>query len=361
MAALNYNGMIVRIALSLLMLAGAEAQALEAAYWRSDVPVRQGASRAEGRELLPAFRELLVRVTGTGSVLESPAVREAEAQVGEYIDRNEVVPAEGKRQRASLVFSEDKVTGLLLQAGFSVWEERPKVMMVWMEGAEPAIPPSAMSGRIIQESRKRGISIMRAQGLMDAMAQLPQGTELFRAPIGMWSGLAKRYDVPVVVLARALPPEEGVSGVLGEWRVIRDGVSTDFKEAFTGAEAFFAYLPHQLSELLAARSQWPELGVGQELYRVDGVGSLGAYVGVQMALGRAGIKGVMISRLESDRAWFRADRPEILPVMDARLVSIESPDGDDLVGRARASSCPLRVYRWQSDAVSGVSGSVAPE
>lgn len=246
----------------------------------SSVAFAETAGEADAGQRV-TLANLLLQQSGTASVFDSQAIQRALAD-----------PA---MLRASFGrgFDGKRVQGVLREAGFRVWAERPRLWV--LEQTPDGFQPLAGQAAFAEQAAFRGLPVSGASASADResiQSLLAGGPE-----VGLPALLEARQADALVWVKTAANAVE--------WQFIQPGHR--LKGRFQTRDDWQALLPHVLAEVLAAGFQWPE-AYGRPLLRVSGVDSLQQFAAVQQALQRIdGLQNVSLVRLDGSRAYFAVD------------------------------------------------------
>lgn len=286
--------------------------------------VAQAAERVEPVALARDLADMLVILSGTAAVVDSPRIQQA------LQDPQPLLNTSSRR------LDVPKVQQLLKDAGFRVWKTRPRLWVVSPQ-SETALTVFGTESRFEAEAQARGLpySTVRATETdAAAVSALLKGSES-----STLQDLLASHEADALVV---------VSGT--DWFFLQPGRRLD-GTVEAGSEQP-ALLPHVLSEALAARFQWPE-AYDRPLIRVQGVNHLKDFAEAQAALQQLkGLSGVSLVRLEGNTAWFAVDAPAgraLASLLDAepRLPAASSATVlKPLVQRARSEGSPVQNRAW---------------
>lgn len=245
MAALKTGGYVNRywfciVSLLVVFSNSAYAQNAKLDLYRSIVPVRSQDTSERQFAAQKGLQEVLVRMSGSASVLESPVVQEAIGKAQRYLEQFQYTRLEdsnlkqkGFEENLSLVFSPRVVKEILRDAKQPFWPEtRPKTL-VWLvenhadEGKR--FLTADMSHPLIQSLNAS--AKLRGAPLIYPLLDLDDQIAL--SPEQVWglddtaiTEASARYSPDVILLGRFSETSQGV--MLATWQIVHRGDSRVF-------------------------------------------------------------------------------------------------------------------------------------
>lgn len=299
----------------------------------SGLPQAEAAPVTQVSPLSTDLADILVILSGTAAVFDSQRLQAA---------LQDPEPLLGSNHKFDLT----RVKGLLKEAGYRPWTERPTLWVV-----QPAVDNSlsllAAVPRFYAEAKARGLPLSQVRPTSNdvtAVAEMAKGNERSVLPAFLTAHQAEA----LVVLDTT---EQGY-----HWRLLQAGRQL---EGDLPVDADVpALLPHVLAEALAASFQWPEAS-GRPLVHVRNVGNMTQFVAVQTALQQLkGVRGLSLVRVDGSNAYFAVDAPtgaELAAVLDtdARLTPEKgaNPAIRPLFLQGRKYGSPVQARVWAADNV----------
>ena len=163
-----------------------------------------------------AFKEVIVRVTGSASSLEHPKVKSARADAERYLlEYSYTIMNHNGQKRAGLYcrFDELMVNRLLKQAGLSIWGEERAVVLAWLalekNGVRRLLKPGShvAMDMLVAHSKQRGMPLKTP--LLDARDKSKLSVNdvwsVSRKPI---MSASKRYQTEGILIGKLFQDEQ---------------------------------------------------------------------------------------------------------------------------------------------------------
>jgi len=194
----------------------------------AEVPVNSQASRERTRALQTAFSEVLVRVSGHASVLQTSTISSELSRAGDYVIQFSYLSHQGQTLLQA-TFNEERVVRLLRDSEATVWSARRPQIMVWIAaqgntGIELLGRDSnhAIVDSLMQQARVRGLEL--SSPLLDLTDRLGLSASdvwgRFESPV---LAATQRYSANGMVMVRLL---EGEATAIAEWSLVLGNLRT---------------------------------------------------------------------------------------------------------------------------------------
>ncbi len=321
-------------------------------WWAEGQPGSQHAASLDAGQLRTLLQEVLVRVTGTAAVLATPEVGSLLAAPDKVVSSHSIIAAHhGSPARLVVEFSSEQLTPLLEKAGFPVWSDRPRLLVLWVQGTQLQAMPTTLSSEFMAEAHQRGLLLAKPVQDDPGAMLMPAGSNPFAAPAQLWLGLAVKSGVAGVLLVTMATPGNR-SQV--DWRVITDHQDRQFSVQVDDVLSFWPFLADQVSEVLVGKHHWPAAQGAAMQFDISDVHSEADFAGLMVSLRRQGMTDLKVRRIQGDHV-------EVLglpgaagvPITEGHLL-LQDWSGFEIPKRwkdALLSGCPWRAYRWQSGPV----------
>lgn len=297
MAALKTGGYVNRywfciVSLLVVLSNSVFAQNAKLDLYRSVVPVRSQDASERQFAAQKGLQEVLVRMSGSASVLESPSVQEAIGKAQRYLEQfqyarldNSELKQKGFEENLSLVFSARVVKEILREAKQPFWPEtRPKTLVWLVEnhiddgkrflGADSSHP---LIQSLNASAKLRGAPLIYPLlDLDDQIALSPEQVwNLNEAAIYEASA---RYHADVILLGRFSETSQGV--MLATWQIAHRGESRVFDSRSDDIAALGLDVVAPLTEWMSSiYGIVPQAQGEQKMYlNVAGIQSFGQYM-----------------------------------------------------------------------------------
>lgn len=319
--------------------------------YSAQVPVASQDSRALKLASREALAEVLVKVSGSLSVLQNPvivaALPESRSQVQQYAYTRD--DARDGQLAARFEFDASYVTRLLTQAGEPLWTANRPAVLLWlvMEDSRGRYfvnweSAPGLSAQLMTEFSRRGVPVqVPLFDLADSTAiSTEQAWRLYAPALQAASG---RYDVQDIMAGRLAALSGGQS--VGDWTYFHGAERIDRSVTTADAQAFVRVGVGIVAEEMAARyAVAPSIAVaGGVLMSVTGVSSYADYAGIVAWLeGLELIEHANVSRISGDRVELRLHAQA-----DARQLAAIIELNQRLVPLARETVGDQLRYQWQ--------------
>lgn len=199
---------------------------LVSGLYEADVPVSDNGGATRQQALLKAFREVLVKVSGYGGVLDDPAVAEVVSKADRYVQQFRYRDRPGGKLNLWVRFNSTGVEQLLQGHNLPVWGGARPVMAVWLAVEENGVRrlvgngDSTYAPALVSEAAARGIPLRLP--LLDLTDRSNVSSSDiwgdFRSTI---LAASKRYDAQAVLTGRLHKGRSG--GWQVRWALYGDG------------------------------------------------------------------------------------------------------------------------------------------
>ena len=293
------------------------------------VPVGDQGSRALGAASSEALAQVLVKVSGSASILENPEIAaslpDARQQVQQY---SYVQPGSGQDSlQARIEFDSDYVTGLVISAGEPLWTANRPAVLTWL-ALEDERGRRLVTRESDPELQRQMRESFTRQGvpLQLPLNDLTDAREVSVDDVWQLSGPAlqagsRRYAVDHVVAARLTRLGDG--RWLGDWAYMTGTDRYDRRLEGESADAFIALGVAELAQQMAARyAVLPTLSEqGSVPLVVTGVRRFEDYASLVNWLGRLElVDGVRLRRVSGERLELglsaRADAAQLATLIE---------------------------------------------
>lgn len=289
------TGLLILL-LGILPWASARADTVPNLYGAS-VPVTDRSQGATDEAVVRALGVVLVKLTGQRSVLEGPAGRALLGHAARYVTVLGHEAAQGGGYRLRVDFDPRAVAAALRDGGAVLWgAQRPRAT-AWLVIEDPQgrrlVPDPAWPGieeTLAAQAVERGIPL--AIGTLGDVQDPTLGGRLSTAGAeSLLPALAGEEELPPATPSTAPSPLElpRLAGVLatvdglawtGRWRLVIEGVVTDWDNAATTPEALVADGFARAADALGAHFADPAVfggGIARVPLTVEGVASAEDY------------------------------------------------------------------------------------
>ncbi len=332
-----------------LCAAGARAEVVPDLYAAS-VPVGDQGEAALAAGARKALAEVIVKVSGSPSALDNPAVgaalANARAEVQQYAFSRDDSSESGLAARFE--FDRGYISDLLTSAGLPLWTaNRPRVL-VWMavetdgqrQFVNPADTPELAAG-LMQAFRRRGVPAQfplydlgdaTALGLDDVWQQQAAAVQ----------DASARYGVEDILMGRVA--EDSTGRWVGDWSYLHGLDRRDRSASTDSAQEFFGAGVGLVADDMVARYAVTPSGAGQDRVQlgVSGVEGFADYAAIVNWLqGLELVSDANVTRVSGDRVEFTlvasADAARLAQIiqLNQHLQPLD-PSGQNL------------EYRWQN-------------
>ncbi len=268
-----------------------------------------------------AFAQVVVKVSGTSSVLANDAVARQLSQAESYVQRfsyrtqASATPDTDDQPPASYIdveFSPVAVNELLRRAGAPIWGQNRPALMLWMglvqQGERTVLAATAEDGPLLawisSQAGQRGLPVyLPSMDLQDqSVISVSDIWGLFLDPFIKASA---RYGADVVAIARV--SESGAYASV-QWMLELRGSRMQGVEEASSREAAIAKLIHRLADVVANRYAviQSDQSSGQVELEVTDILNFRSYVGVSRYLtSLAPVRSVVPLYVRDNRVGFR--------------------------------------------------------
>lgn len=250
----------IQLPFFLFLLVSVELQAdIVSDLYQAKVEVSNQSNRAQERAIQDAFEQVLIKVSGSKSLLSEKPIRERVKQAGQYL-RQYQFESDAESLLFVAEFDAEKVDDLLRAEGLPIWGSYRPSTILWLAEEDASLQrrlyseytQDPLKQAILTDTKRRGVS------LVFPVADI---TDLSSATIyDVWGQFSDnirqasdRYDVEVVMSARVYPKQElaiefaepvnafeNEADVIWDWIGKEDIVNTIEKEAQIEAERIAA-------------------------------------------------------------------------------------------------------------------------
>jgi hypothetical protein len=336
--------------LLLALAVSGRADVVEDLYW-AEVAVADQSSKSLASASRDALSDVLVKASGSESVLRNPVVKEA---LGEA--RNQVLQYAYRRGEeadalyARFEFDDSFVSDLLVRAGEPLWTaNRPRVL-VWLvldeQGTRRFVDRDSspeLVEEVLTELGRRGVPVqLPLHDLADAAAITAE--QAWRLDASALRSASERYGVQDILAGRLAELSSG--SWTGDWSYLEGGERIDRAFSAPTSQAFARSGASLVAESMSARYAVASTGSHGAgiLMTVTGVGRYADYAGIVAWLENLElVEHANIEYIEGDRIQLRlhasAGPSQLAPIIELNRRFKPLPEAD---------SPMVLSYQWQS-------------
>ncbi|WP_165831910.1 DUF2066 domain-containing protein [Aliidiomarina sp. B3213] len=282
------------------------------------------------------MKTVIVRASGQSSTLNNPAVSRAFSSAVDYMVTYGYEREEGQLY-LQITYSEERIVGLLRQAGAPVWRARRPELMLWIVETQPAglqllarDESHWLLDSLLEQSAHRGLPVnMPLLDLNDRMAITPNDVwGRFKEPV---LEASSRYPTNGVVMVRL---SEGVGVWRAEWTIVIQDFERSGQVDAVNQQSLGAALANQLTEAVARQYavNYSAADTGYTYLRMTGLNSIQQIAEAEALLRSLGpIVHVTMTRFYSGTAEFElavvgdASRVESALALERAVEVIDDP------------------------------------
>jgi hypothetical protein len=349
----------ILMTIAILQAAGPAQAAVVQGLYDTEVPVASQSTEDRSAAFQEALAQVLVKVTGSKTVIESAKAEEMVQKAARYVRSFQYVeqpPVVTPKRKSDLPlnlavrFDGEALQRALVEAGLPVWgANRPAVLMAI--AAQDSRGKVVLSEKgehpakelILEIAAERGIPLLFP--LLDAKDRGQFGFTEIRAGSETLLKSAQRYNAPIMVIGFLEADAQGVWS--GQWSVHRDNVASRWNEADVPLEQVVRSGVEGLADILSSRyaiSSKTGEAMLDAAVQVDGIAAFADYARVMKYLDDLiFVEDVMPVHAEANRVVFhiktRSDLRELERILAAS--DILRPAAAGAVTEANPSA-PLR-------------------
>lgn len=337
--------------IALLALPMARAEIVQDLYV-AQVPVTDRSAAALAQGAKDALAVVLIKVSGSGQLLQSPVIVEALAKARRHVQKYGYLRGDDPQRTLNVrvEFDDAYVTGLVTKAGAPLWTANRPTVLAWVVFDEPGgrhflsrdrYPQ--MAAQLVAEFSRRGVTLeLPLFDLIDASAVRER--DAWGQDKEVLLKAASRYGTQEIVVGRVNVADSGDSS--GDWtyfygdkRIVKSFNRPDARRYWrSGADLVADNMAARYAVAPSAAS------LGAVGMTVSGVFGFGDYAGIVSWLeSLEPIEHAIVERVVGDRVYLRLGaraRAENL----AAIIELN----EKLIPEQSANNSASLSYRWQN-------------
>lgn len=297
-------------------LAGIQANAeVVSGLYEAEVPVSDKGETARHQAVLDAFRDVLVKASGYGGVLDDPAVAEAVGNAERYVQqfRYRERRLAGKPLVFWVQFNGTSVEQLLQTQNLPVWGNSRPVMLTWLAVEENGIRELVGTGDTAYAPALQSGAAARGIPLRLPLLDLTDRSNISASDVwgdfrGTIMEASRRYDAQVVLTGRLYRGRSG--GYRVRWALYGQGEPVYWEDWGPDSGKLLRSAIDAAVDSVSLRytQNHGQAGVSSIRLRVEDISNLQEYNRALRYLeGLNGVAGVEVTEMGAGRATFRLD------------------------------------------------------